>query len=310
MVVSTGVPAAIASSTGRREALVERGQRERLRSGVQAGQQRVVDVPEQAQPVQTLLGGELRPVAARDRELDALGRQRPRGGHERAEVLARRVGGDAEHIGPLEPERAARTVGVRAGREAGVDAAGHDGGSAPGRRPAAPRARTGRTRTPSRSAARGHASTGSSRRCQAAYAPEYQPGWRSAAASWSTRHGAARDGGGEVRRAQQQRRPHPRDAGRQHELLPRVARPVHQPRRRAQHGVRAGAEDRQARGQLARPALDAAQLGARGGSCVDGDRRGQRPHYPRRVCKLVVRGARLSGTCGFIRSMVRTGDPR
>jgi hypothetical protein len=46
---------------------------------------------------------------------------------------------------------------------------------------------------------------------------------------------------------------------------------VHQPRRRREHLVGVGPQGGEARGELARPALDAAELGACGGAGVDGD---------------------------------------
>ena len=73
----------------------------------------------------------------------------------------------------------------------------------------------------------------------------------------------------EVGRAQQ--RPRAGGPQRQHELLPRVAGAVDEPRRRREDLVRVGPQRGQARGELARPALDAAELGARGGAGVDGD---------------------------------------
>ena len=59
-------------------------------------------------------------------DLDPVGRQRARRGHERREVLARGVRGDAQHVRALEAERAARRTRVGGGREALVDAAGDD----------------------------------------------------------------------------------------------------------------------------------------------------------------------------------------
>jgi hypothetical protein len=54
-----------------------------------------------------------------------------------------------------------------------------------------------------------------------------------------------------------------------------VARAVRERRRRPQDGIGARPQRRQAPGQLARPALDAAELRAGGGARVDGDRAGQ-----------------------------------
>ena len=59
--------------------------------------------------------------------------------------------------------------------------------------------------------------------------------------------------------------------GRQHELLPRVAGAVDEPRARLQDLVAIRAQGGQARRELARPPLDPAELGARGGAGVDGD---------------------------------------
>ena len=73
----------------------------------------------------------------------------------------------------------------------------------------------------------------------------------------------------EVGRAQQ--RPRAGGPQRQHELLPRVAGAVDEPRRRREDLVGAGPQRGQPGGELARPALDAAELGARGGAGVDGD---------------------------------------
>jgi hypothetical protein len=50
-----------------------------------------------------------------------------------------------------------------------------------------------------------------------------------------------------------------------------VAGAVGEPRRRGEWLVGAGAKGRQPGAQLARPSLDAAELGARGGAGVDGD---------------------------------------
>jgi hypothetical protein len=50
-----------------------------------------------------------------------------------------------------------------------------------------------------------------------------------------------------------------------------VAGAVDEPRARREHLVGVGPQGRQSRGELARPALDAAELGARGGAGVDGD---------------------------------------
>ena len=78
-------------------------------------------------------------------------------------------------------------------------------------------------------------------------------------------HGAGERHGRQVRRADQHAgvaRAHG-----QHRLLPRVPRAVRERARRAQHAV--VAERGQPRGQLARPALHAAELGARGGARVD-----------------------------------------
>jgi hypothetical protein len=50
-----------------------------------------------------------------------------------------------------------------------------------------------------------------------------------------------------------------------------VAGAVDEPRRRRERFVRVGPQGGQAGGELARPALDAAELGARGGAGVDGD---------------------------------------
>jgi hypothetical protein len=50
-----------------------------------------------------------------------------------------------------------------------------------------------------------------------------------------------------------------------------VSGAVHEPRARREHLVRVGAELWQPRRELARPPLDPAELGARGGAGVDGD---------------------------------------
>jgi hypothetical protein len=50
-----------------------------------------------------------------------------------------------------------------------------------------------------------------------------------------------------------------------------MARAVDEPRRRRQDVVRVGPQGGQARGELARPALDPAELGSSGGAGVDGD---------------------------------------
>jgi hypothetical protein len=72
---------------------------------------------------------------------------------------------------------------------------------------------------------------------------------------------------GDVRRAQQQRRAAPGGERREHELLPRVPGAVHEPRARPDDLV--VAQRGQPRGHLARPALDAAELGACCGTRVD-----------------------------------------
>ena len=92
------------------EALIERREHERLGAPVEPGQQRIVDVAEQAQPLKVPLGRELRPVAACDDQRHALGRQRAGGRAQRRQVLPRGVGGDAEHVGA----RAARARRVPA----------------------------------------------------------------------------------------------------------------------------------------------------------------------------------------------------
>jgi len=50
-----------------------------------------------------------------------------------------------------------------------------------------------------------------------------------------------------------------------------MAGAVDEPRARREHLVGVGPQRGQPRGQLARPALDAAKLGTRGGAGVDGD---------------------------------------
>jgi hypothetical protein len=60
-------------------------------------------------------------------------------------------------------------------------------------------------------------------------------------------------------------------AERQDELLPRVAGAVDEPRPRLEDLVGAGPQRRKPGGELARPALDPAELGAGGGASVDGD---------------------------------------
>jgi hypothetical protein len=50
-----------------------------------------------------------------------------------------------------------------------------------------------------------------------------------------------------------------------------MARAMDEPRRRSEDRVRVGPQGGQAGGELARPAFDAAELGARGGAGVDGD---------------------------------------
>jgi hypothetical protein len=75
--------------------------------------------------------------------------------------------------------------------------------------------------------------------------------------------------GREVGRAQQ--RPRPGGAQRQDELLPGVPGAVDEPRSRGDRLVAVGRQRGQPGGELARPAFDAAELGARGGAGVDGD---------------------------------------
>jgi hypothetical protein len=57
----------------------------------------------------------------------------------------------------------------------------------------------------------------------------------------------------------------------QHQLLPRVAGSVDEPRAGLQDLVAIGAQRGQAHRELARPPLDPAELGARCGAGVDGD---------------------------------------
>ena len=82
-------------------------------------------------------------------------------------------------------------------------------------------------------------------------------------------HGARVRERREVGRAQQGRCAGGADG--QDELLPGVAGAMHEARPRGEHLVAVGAQGRQPRGELARPALDPAELGARGGAGVDGD---------------------------------------
>ena len=73
----------------------------------------------------------------------------------------------------------------------------------------------------------------------------------------------------QVRRAQQ--RAHPRGARRQHQLLPRVTGAMDERARRREHRVAARPQRGQPARQLARPALDAAELGPRRRARVDAD---------------------------------------
>ena len=103
---------------GQPEALVVGGERERRRARVEAGQERVRDRAQEGQRLQALLRRELRAVAAGDDDVDALRRERPGGGDERGEVLARGLRGDAQHVGPAQAEGGAGAlrVGARGGR--------------------------------------------------------------------------------------------------------------------------------------------------------------------------------------------------
>jgi hypothetical protein len=166
-------------------------------------------------------------VAASHDDLDAVGGERLRGGHERGEILARGQAADREDIRALEEQRAAGGLGVGRGREAVVDAAGHhvgldlqqlgelragefgDGDHAPGtvsdQRQDGPLPGRVRAAVPARVAQhRGVVDDDD------------------AAPAGDRR---------EVRRAQQ--RPHAGRTRRQHELLPGVPGAVHEPRRRA-----------------------------------------------------------------------------
>ena len=80
---------------------------------------------------------------------------------------------------------------------------------------------------------------------------------------------------------------------RQPALLPRVARRGGPARRRLGDGVARGAQRGQPRAQLARPALDAAQLRPRGGARVDETARGQRPSISAR-CATFARSSASS----------------
>ena len=103
------------------------GEHERLGARVEAGQQVVADGPEAAQRLQAGLARVLRAVAAGHDHFDPRPRQRAGRRHERAEVLARGAGGDAQHVGPPEAEPAPGGPGIRVRAERGIHAAGHDG---------------------------------------------------------------------------------------------------------------------------------------------------------------------------------------
>ena len=140
-----------------------------LGAGVEAGQERVVDVAERAAgrrgPPRRRTAGGAPPATTSSIPSRASARA---AGPERAEVLARGVGGDAEHVRALEAERGARRRGVRRRGEALVR-----------RRPGPPRSRSGATPSSSTISPRENsdtvttcsarrASAGSRRACQAA----------------------------------------------------------------------------------------------------------------------------------------------
>ena len=163
---TTGVPARHRLQHGQPEALVERGQREGGRAGVEAGQQGVVDVAEQAQGVEPVLARELGPVAARDDDVHPVAGQRARGGHERREVLARGVGGDARaRTGGRGRARAAPARGPRRARSARPTPPGTTvRASTPSSSPNSARENSDTVMTPARAARE----AGSTRRCHAA----------------------------------------------------------------------------------------------------------------------------------------------
>ena len=212
--------------------------------------------------------------------------------------------------GPLEPERAARGLRVRAGREARVDAARHHGDprrvDARAARASSPRENS-ETVTIRRARA---ASTAAAAAARPRRRREYQPGWRSDAASWSTST-VRRDAAGARLAGHSSSgariRAHP---GRQHELLPRVARAVHEraaagagPRTRPV-AARAAARTARAPSARRRPARGARRRVRRWRSA------GSAAGLSQSRCARAVRGATLRGTCGLIRSMAPTGDPR
>ena len=84
-------------------------------------------------------------------------------------------------------------------------------------------------------------------------------------------HDARMGDGCEVGGAQEHGRSAPRGAEGQDDLLPRVPRAMREPPRRRHDRVAVRPERRQPRRELARPALDPAELGTRGGAGVDGD---------------------------------------
>jgi hypothetical protein len=106
----------------------------------------------------------------------------------------------------------------------------------------------------------------------------------------------------DVPRAQHRVGAEARRAGRQDGLLPGVPGPVGEPRPGGQHGVAAGPQPRQAARELARPALDAAELGANRGARVD------RHHAGGRRLRAGARVSREPGGTRLRDGLVRVGQ--
>ncbi len=267
------------------EALVARGQRERGRARVEAGQQRLVDVAEQADALEPRLARELRPPAAGGDDVDALGGERPRGGGERGEVLARRLRGDGQHVRAVQRQRPPRRLRVGGGREARIDAAGHHRRVDPEQLGQLAARELGHGDDPLRAPRdrRQHAPL------PGRVGPRVPLGMAQGRGVVDDHDRPRMRQRRQVRRAQQ--RPRPRGPGREHDLLPRVPGAVREPRARRHDDVAARPQRRQPPRELARPPLDPAELGPHGRPRVDRDRAPPHSHASLTRLRFDSRGA-------------------
>ena len=226
---------------------------------------------EQPQRLEARLGGELRPVAAGDHDVDALAARAPaRRGRARRGSCAR----CARRRRARTAARGRAPAGARRRRRAGENA-----GSTP---PGTTLTRRGEPEQVAQLAARELRDRDHVQR------PPRERAAAAAAATPRRRASTSRDGAGRRRRGSRRpcagrpaargwpgraarARARPRAAGRtacSHACPARCA----SARRRREHGVGAGPQRGQPRGELARPALDAAELGPHGRAGVDRER--------------------------------------